>query len=144
MARGEAVPLSTHTPTGDRTETGWARAPPAVFCRTVGSLWHGVLQPLESHPGPSLGDGPRSSRETLLGHCPWLSALSHGRNPGQTERSPTVSRVWESWETHVAHIPGFVFFVPPPLKKNAIQRIVFQRIALEILIPFYSLHSHSS
>lgn len=31
---------------------------------------------------------------------------------------------------------------PPP--KNAIQRIVFQRIALEILIPFYSLHSHSS
>lgn len=42
--------------------------------------------------------------------------------PRQRTYLPRVSYLWESRETPVPHIPDFV---PLPLLKNAIQRIVF-------------------
>ena len=75
----------------------------------------------------------------------WVSGIEQCWKPQQRDYLPGVGYLWESWETHTPHII-FLVCLPctPPHLKNAIQRIVFQIITLEILIPFYSLHSHSS
>lgn len=115
-------------------------------CSTVASLPQGAVYPLTSHPGSSWsGDAPAQFSETLMGQtlCPWLSAHQTMVETRQRNYLPRVSYLWESHETHVPCISDFVLPTVPSFKKNAIPRIVYQRVALEILIPFYSLYSHS-
>lgn len=70
---------------------------------------------------------------------------------GSSSRGETLCREMTRLQLVICGSPGklispifLALSSSSPLPKNAIQRIVFQRIALEILIPFYSLHSHSS
>lgn len=115
-------------------------------CFTVASLPQGAVYLLNSHPGSSCsGDAPAQFSETLMGQtlCPWLSAHQTMVETRQRNCFPRISYLWESHETHVSCIPDFVLPTVPSFFLNAIPRIVYQRLALEIPMPFSSLYSHS-
>lgn len=85
-------------------------------------------------------------------HCPLGTAQAGLHGCSAQSSQVTEPRGKPGWKSHLHRMsefrhhmklmfPVFLGFVLPPLKKNAIQRTVWYRIALEILIPFYFLHS---